>query len=120
MEIIGAAPLVASSGNVAAAVAAATLSGVADKTTYLSGFQVNGTGATGTSTVLVTITGLVGGTLTFPLVVVAGAGLPNQPMNINFAVAIPATAPNTAIVVSCPSLGAGNLNNAVNAQGFRL
>ena len=120
MENIGATPLVNSSGNVANAPAVATLAGDPGKTAHLSGFQVNGTGATATSIVLVTVTGLLGGTLTFPFVVVAGVLLPNLAMNMQFNVGLPASDVDTDIVVTCPALGAGNTNNVVNAQGFQL
>lgn len=109
-----------SSGNVAAAVATATLAGVAAKTTYISGFAVTGSGATAGSVVSITITGLLGGTATYTLAVVAGATLGNTPLILQFVPAMPASAVNTSIVVSCPSLGAGNTNNAVVATGYTL
>jgi len=121
METVGTNVITASSGNVAAAVAAATLPGVGGKTTCISGFSVVGCGATAASVVLVTITGLIGGvTLTYPLAVLVGASLQNMLIDRNFRPAIPASAPNTAIVVSCPSLGAGNTNNVVNVQGYQV
>ena len=109
-----------SSGNVAAATATATLAAVAGKTTYITGFSITGAGATAASVVNPTITGLLGGTQTYTLAVTAGATLANTPLNVFFDPAIPASAVNTAIVVSCPSLGAGNTNNTVNAWGYQL
>lgn len=116
----GAVPLGASSGNVAAATATATLVAVANKTTYITGFQVTGAGATAGLPVSVTVTGLLGGTQTFTYVAAAGVLVANQPLIVKFDPPLPASAQNTNIVVSCPSLGSGNTNNAVSAQGFNL
>jgi hypothetical protein len=116
----GALPLNASSGNVAAAIANATLAAVASKTAYLTGFEVTGAGATAGLPVLVTVTGLLGGTLTYIYTAIAGVLLANQPLIVEFNPPLPASAQNTNIVVSCPSLGAGNTNNTVNAHGFNL
>lgn len=115
----GATPLTAASGNVAAATATATLAGAASLTTYITGFEVTGAGATAASVVNITVTGTVSGTLTYTLAVAAGATLTNQPLIVQFSPAIPASAANTSIVVSCPSLGAGNTNNTVVAHGYR-
>lgn len=117
----GATPIAATSGNVANAVATATLAGAASKTTYISGFQVYGSGATTGLVVSCTVTGIVGPvTFSYPYVAVAGVLLPNTPLNVTFDPPLPANAANTSIVVSCPALGAGNTNNSVNANGFRL
>lgn len=119
-SIAGSTPLSASSGNVAAAVATATMAGAVSKTNYISGFQVTGAGATAGLPVSVTVTGLLGGTATYTYTAAAGALVANQPLTVSFYPPLPASATNTSIVVSCPSLGAGNTNNTVNAQGFRI
>lgn len=106
------------SGNVAAAIATATLASVAGKTTYITGFTVVGAGATAGLPVLVTVTGLLDGTLTYVYVAAVGALVANTPLNVTFPVPIPASAANTEIVVTCPSLGAGNTHNAVVATGY--
>lgn len=113
--------VVGASGNVAAASAVATLAGAAGKTTYITGFEVTGSGATAAAVVLVTVTGLIGGaTATYVLAVVAGATLGNTPLIVQFPKPIPASAENTAIVVTVPTLGAGNTNSAVVAHGYQL
>jgi hypothetical protein len=112
-------PLTAASGNVAAAVAAATLAGAASLTTYITGFEVSGAGATAALPVTVTVTGTVSGTLSYTYTAVAGVLLANPNLVVQFCPAIPASAVNTSIVVSCPSLGAGNTNNTVVAHGYR-
>jgi hypothetical protein len=113
-------PVKASSGNVAAAVATATIPAVAGKTAYITGFDITGAGATAGSVVNPTITGLLGGTSTYTLTVATGATTANPVLSVSFQPPLPASAVNTAIVVSCPSLGAGNTNNTVNAYGYYL
>lgn len=110
----------ASSGNVANAIAAATLAASAGVTNYISGFEISGSGATAASVVTVTVTGLLGGTQSYTLAVVAGAALGNPMLAVQFAPPFPASAVNTAITVSCPALGAGNTNNVANVRGVRV
>lgn len=112
-------PTTSSSGSVANAAAVATLAAAAGVTTYISGFEVTGGGATAASLVDVTVTGLVGGTATYTLGVVAGATLANANLLVRFNPPIPASAVNTAIVVTVPALGAGNTKSTVVAHGFR-
>lgn len=109
----------ATSGDVAAASAVATLPAASGKTTYISGFSVVGSGATGASVVDVTVSDGTW-TLTYPLAVVAGATLGNAPLVVTFEPPLPASAANTTIVVTCPSLGSGNAHNCANAQGYQL
>jgi hypothetical protein len=116
----GAVPITAASGNVAAASAVATLAAAAGKTTYITGFAVTGTGATAAAAVSVTVAGVVTGTMTYTYAAVAGVAVENTPLIVSFPEPIPASALNTAIVVTCPSLGSGNTNNTVNAYGFQL
>lgn len=112
--------VIASSGNVANASAAATLAAVASKTNYLSGFQITASGATVGADVSVTITGLLGGTITYTFNAPAGALVGATPLVVTFPYPLPASAVNTAIVVTCPALGAGNTNATANAQGYVL
>ncbi len=112
-------PITSSSGNVAAAAATATLAGAASLTTYITGFEFTSSGSTVGGVVTITITGTVSGTLHYTYSSVAGAVLANQPLLVQFSPPIPASAANTAIVVSCPSLGAGNTNATMVAHGYR-
>lgn len=109
-----------SSGNVANASAAATIAAVAAKLNYINGFSCTAGGATAAAVVNVTVTGLLGGTLTYSFATPAGATAGSTPLVINFPDALPASAVNTAIVVTMPALGAGNTNAACNIHGFRL
>lgn len=108
----------ASSGNVANATAAAALPAVTAKTNFLTGIQITAGGATAGQCVSATIAGLLGGTTTYTYCSVTGAGLPSNPLAINFIPPIPASAVNTAITLSVPALGTGNTNAAVAIQGF--
>lgn len=110
----------ASSGNVAAAAAVATLPAVASRTTYITGFEITGAGATAGSVVLATLTGLLGGTATYAVAVPAGVLVGVTPLVVQFSRPMPASAVNTAITLTLPSLGAGNTNAAVVAHGFSL
>jgi len=114
----GATPLANSSGNVAAAAATATLTSAAGKTAYISGFQFTSAGATGAAVVTCTVTGTTGGTQSYTATAVAGATLADQPLIVAFTPALAASAVNTNIVASCPSLGAGNTNATMSAQGY--
>ena len=111
--------LASSSGNVANASAVATLAGAAGLTTYISGFEITGAGATAASVVTATITGLLGGTLTYVIAVPAGVTAPLPSLVVPFFPPLPSSSVNTNIVVTLSALGAGNTNAAVVAHGFR-
>lgn len=113
-------PINAASGNVANASAAATLAAVADKTNHITGFEVTATGSTAAAVVLVTVTGLVGGTLTYIFAAPTGATVAATPLLVTFPTPIPASAVNTAITLTVPALGLGNTNSAAVIHGYRL
>lgn len=115
----GAVQVASSSGDVAAASAVATLAPAAGKTTYISGLTITGGGATGASVVNAVLSGTLGGSLTFNVPVPAGATLGITPIMVQFNPPIPASAANTAIVLTLPTLGAGNLHAAVSAWGYQ-
>lgn len=116
---IGATPITASSGNVAAGNAIATLPGAAGRTTYITGFELTAAGATAALVVVVTVTGTASGTLSYIFVFPAGATVAAQPLTVTFPKPIPASGQNTAIVVTLPSGGAGNTNAAAVAHGYQ-
>lgn len=113
-------PTIAGSGVVAAAAAVATLNSDPGKTTYIAGLLIAGGGATAAALVDVTIAGLLGGTQTFAHGAVAGATLKNPDVHLCFSPPLPASAADTDIVITCPSLGAGNAKNSVTAWGYKL
>lgn len=92
----------------------------AGRMTYIAGFYVDGLGATGASVIEVSITGLLGGTQFYEVSIPAGAtvALGAAGLKVEFARPIPASAPNTAIVVNVPSFGAGNTKASAGAHGF--
>lgn len=115
----GAIPKNATSGDVAAATAAATLPAATGKTTYITGFTFTSTGSTGAATVDITVTDGTW-TITYVYASVAGATLANPILDIRFPFPLPASAANTTIVASAPTLGSGNLHACTNAYGFQL
>jgi hypothetical protein len=110
--------LVAGSGNIANNSAAATLTPTALTTAFISGFEVTGSGATAALPVTVTVAGLLGGTRSYTYSFAAGVLVANQPLIVQFAPPLPASAVNTAIVVTCPASGSGGTNNTVVAHGY--
>lgn len=113
-------PVTASSGNVAAAAAVATLAAVAGEVNWISGFVLTASGATAALVVSPTVTGVVGGTQTYTFTFPVGAAVAaTPPLVVTFPTPLPATAANTAITVTLPSGGAGNTNATAVAFGFR-
>lgn len=116
----GAAQVSGASGSVAAASAVATLAAATGKTTYITGFTVTAAGATAGLSVALAVAGLLGGTLTYVYTAPAGATVPGPVLSVQFANPIPASAVNTPITVTLPSLGTGNLAASVVATGYQL
>jgi hypothetical protein len=112
-------PLVASSGNIAATAATATLTPPAGYTAYVSDICLTGLGATAASTQTLTITG-PSTTLSYIIRVPAGVTTAVPVVQVDFTTPVPASAPGVPIVVSIPSFGAGNTNVCVNASGYAL
>lgn len=111
--------ITASSGNIAAGVATATIAALTGRTAYLCGFSITSSGSTTGAIVSPTVTGLSGGTMTFTYATIGtGAALGNTPLNHSMTPCQPATGQNVAIAVSLPSLGLGNTNATVNAWGY--
>lgn len=116
-------PIAAASGNVAAAVATATLTAEpagSNRKIYLCGFQATGAGSTAGAAVNLTVTGLEAGTLTYTFTAPVGVLVPAQPLIVIFDPPLPAASKTTDVVVSMPSLGAGNTNAAIVANGYRI
>jgi hypothetical protein len=99
---------------------AVTLTGGVGQYTYIEGFDVTGGGATAASIVEISTTGL-SNNLKFEMNVLAGATGPVNAQGglfIRFPTPIPSSATNTNIVVTLPSLGAGNTNASITVYGF--
>lgn len=96
-----------------------SLGGAAGLTTYVTGFQITGGGATAASVITITLTGVVTQTQNYQLVIPAGATTSITPLIVTFPTPVPASATNTSITLNVPSFGAGNTNAAAAIQGFR-
>lgn len=108
----------AASGNKANASAAATLVHTGVTLTYVTGFEVTASGATAGLPVLVTLTGLLGGTLTWIFTYPAGALVGATPLVVEFDPALPCVDVNTDAVLTLPASGAGGTNASVVMHGF--
>ena len=104
----------------AAGAIAPSLAAGAGRLNYCTGFEITFGGATGASLVAVTLTGVKGGTQNFVLAVPAGAAVGGAPLIVAWRKPLEASAINTAITLSIPSLGAGNTNVAANLHGFSI
>lgn len=109
-------PIYTSVDSGGAAAANGTLVIPAAKMGFLDGFDIDGSGATAGSAIAVTITGLLGGTLTYRIGVPAGATVPIS-YSKRFSPPLQASAVNTNIVVNVPSFGTGNLASSNNVYG---
>jgi hypothetical protein len=107
-----------SSGNVANANAIATLPAIANRVNYLTSVSFTGGGATAGSLVVATITGVIGGPLSFVFAVPTGVAVGAAPLLLGFESPLWATGPNVAIVATLPALGAGNTNAATSISGY--
>jgi hypothetical protein len=111
-------PVTSSSSGTTGAVVA-TLPGVAGKTTFICGFSMTSGGTTTAVALLGTVVGTISGTLNFAYEAPA-AGTQGR-LFVTFApTCIPASAMNTAIVVTQPAAGTGTTQAAVSAWGYQL
>lgn len=107
--------VVASATAAAAAACTATLAGVAGRTTYICGLAITTTNPAGIVSGIATVTGL-GVTLNFQVVESTTHGFQ---LLVTFDNPVPASAANTAIVVTLPAI-TGGAASAVTAWGFQL
>lgn len=113
-------PVSCSTGNIAAATATCTMPATSGKFTYITGFDITASGATVGSVVTCTLTNTGSGTHSYTFAATAGALLSDTPLIKTFSTPLKATASNTSPVLSCPSLGTGNTNMTINADGYQL
>jgi hypothetical protein len=110
----------ASQQSVVAAALNPALPGGAGLTTWVTGFEVTGLGATAAISVLVTLTGAIGGTLNYDIAVPAGATTSIVPLIVDLPPpGIPASGVNTAITLNVPTFGAGNVAVAASIRGYQ-
>jgi|SRR5882762_3633309 len=116
----GANPITASATGTTGAIAA-TIPAVVGKTAYLCGFYYTGTNATAANPATsVTVTGLVGGTMSYGFPTLAlGAAVPNTiPIDDAFLPCIASSSVNTAVVINGPALGSGATLATATAWGY--
>jgi hypothetical protein len=118
-QVIGTTFTASSTGLAAAANSATLPADTTGKTTYLTGFSCvsHAPGAVvGTAATPITITGLSGGTWSIHFVENTTYG---GELNVAFPQPIPASAANTAIVLSIPALTGGAVTS-ISMYGFQL
>jgi len=117
----GAIPITVSASGTTGAVVA-TIPILANKTAYICGFSFNGSNATAAQAGAITITGVIGGTMSFAYPTLAlGATIPAAgPYDEMFMPCVPATSVGVAIAVNGPALGAGATVAITTAWGFYL
>lgn len=115
----GATP-VAAAGSTNANPLNLSLPGAPTKTTYITGLEIFGLGATAATIAAATVTGVLGGTMTILIGVPAGTSTETVPKVLQFNPPLPANAVNTAIALSVPSFGAGNQGVSAALRGFQL
>lgn len=109
-------PIYATASSAATTSANVSLTIPASTMGYLDGFDIDGLGATAGSNVVVTITGLVGGTLTYAFGVTAGATVPvHQSYRFNPPLQGSTMAQNIGVTLA--GFGAGNTGFTNNAYG---
>lgn len=102
--------------------ATATLPAAAGKTTYICGFHYEPGTATAAVTTTLTITNLLNGTFTSAVNSPATAATATAGPVVSqiFSPCLPASAVNTTLPVAGGALGAGGVNQNVNAWGYQL
>jgi len=119
-QIVGT-PVTASATASAGVANSATLPGAPGVTTYLTGFTIltNIGGVAGSVNGVVTITGLLGGTWSIQFTNPGTTGNYGGEIEVNLPYPIPASGPNTAIVVSLPAITNAGASS-ISVTGFQL
>lgn len=108
------------SGNVANAQAQVVFAAVPNQTNYITGYSITGGGSTAGSAVQSSLTGPLGGATYHSVVAPVGALVPFAPIVRTFNPPLAASGPNTALTLTLPALGTGNLAASVEMTGFRV
>lgn len=95
-----------------------TLTPSSTTTAWICGFTATIGGNTAGQRNVITVSGVLGGTQSYVVAVQIGSNLTTTQQQV-FSPCIPATAVNTPIVVTSPSAGAGNGNQALVAWGYQ-
>jgi hypothetical protein len=115
----GATPVAAAS-SATAALLSINLPGAVGKTTYITGMEIFGLGATAATVIGAALNGLLGGNMTIFIGVPGSTSAEIVPKVLQFNPPLPANAVNTAISLTIPSFGAGNQGVSASMRGFQL
>lgn len=86
---------------------------------FLTSLRINGLGATAASVVTATLTGVQGGTLSYPVSVPAGVTVPITPVTDTFGTrGIQSAAAGGTISLNLPAFGAGNTLELAEVSGY--
>lgn len=117
-------PLIAASANTPAGIITLTFAARVGWRNYLQHITCTGGGATAGSNIVAAITGLdVDGVATQPSFILSpptGATVGMPRFDVAYDPPLPATAANTAIVLTVPSFGAGNTHAMCSMTGFQI
>lgn len=106
------------SGVVAAGASNASYTPPAGMRAFVTGFEITGGGATTGSTITVTLTGLVGGTISYAFQVPTGAAVPVS-LVVEFSQPIPAASLGGTVALNVPSFGAGSTGQSAVLHGLQ-
>lgn len=91
----------------------------AGQTAFITSLRIEGTGATAATVVAATLTGVLGGTITYEVTVPAGAAVAITPVTDQFGGrGLAANAAGVAITLNVPAFGAGNLFAEASVRGY--
>lgn len=103
----------------AAAALAPSIGGAAGTTVFIQSLRITGLGATAGSEVTATLTGVLGGTINYPISVPAGVATPIAPVLDSWpGRGLEASGVAQAITLNVPSFGAGNTLAEAAIQGY--
>ncbi len=86
---------------------------------FCSGFEITSLGATAAGAVKATLTGLLGGTITYDMAIPAGVTTAAAPLVVQFPVALAGVGVSTDVVLTLPASGAGNTSANVVLHGYK-
>jgi hypothetical protein len=117
---VGSQPVTSSATGTTGAVVA-TLPAAVAKTTYICGFTYQGSDATAAQNGVIVVSGTISGSLNYAYPTRARRDRPTAEHDWRYYTpCIPASAVNTAIVVTSPALGAGATVASVAAWGYQF
>lgn len=112
----------ATSGLVSNASAVATLTGVASRTMYITGYDCHAGTATAAARVSIVVSGTITGSMTNAAFATNATTFVPAPVPtlVHYDPPIPASAANTSIVVTMGAVGSGGATAVCNAYGYTL